>query len=120
LVTQGYTHKGQVIGAGIGPGGNAQGIGVDLYAPWGKAEMFIQRDVRDNDAYRDWALANLLEGERPCCHDVVYQYGGSGMLFVGDFDLGGELAVVREFQRYFYGLDYWNLHLGFSARWRLN
>jgi hypothetical protein len=42
------------------------------------------------------------------------------MLFVGDFDLGGELAVVREFQRYFYGLDYWNLHLGFSARWRLN
>lgn len=115
IVTQGYTQRGQIIGAGIGPGGNAQGLGVDLYAPWGRAQVLLQRDVRDNDAYYAWALANDMGS---CCHNVVYNYGANGMIFLGDFDLGGGFTVTREFQRYFYGLDLWNLNLSLSARWR--
>lgn len=117
IVTQGYTQKGQIIGAGIGPGGNAQGLAADYYAPWGHAQVLLQRDVKDNDAYYDWALANGFDS---CCHDVVYNYAGSAEAFVGDFDLGAGFIVTREFQRYFYGLDYWNLNLSFSARWHPN
>jgi hypothetical protein len=115
LVKQGYTQKGQIIGAGIGPGGNAQGIGLELYAPWGRWEAYLQREVKDNDAYYEWSTAN---GRGACCHDVMYHLGGQALFFVGDFDLGGGFVITREFQRYFYGLDLWNLNLSFSARWR--
>jgi len=114
IVTQGYTQRGQVIGAGIGPGGNAQGLGLDYYAPWGRWQLLLQRDVRDEDAYYTWAIANDVDS---CCHNVLYSLGLSGMKFVGDFDLGAGLIATREFNRYFYGLDLWNLNLSLSARW---
>jgi len=117
IVTQGYTQRGQVIGAGIGPAGNAQGIGADLYAPWGRAGLMVQRDVRDQDAYFDWALANNMGS---CCHNVLYHFGANGLIFKGDFDLGAGLMVTREFQRNFYGLDLWNVNLSLSARWHPN
>jgi len=117
IVTQGYTQKGQIIGAGIGPGGNAQGLGVDYYAPWGRWQLMLQRDVRDQDAYFEWESAN---GGDSCCHNVLYHLGANAMKFVGDFDLGAGFIVTREFQRYFYGLDLWNLNLSFSGRWRPN
>lgn len=117
IVTQGYTQRGQIIGAGIGPGGNAQGIAADLYAPWGRAQLSLQRDVRDQDAYFTWALAN---DRGSCCHNVLYSLGTNGLIFFGDFDLGAGMIVTREMNRYFYGLDYWNLNLSLSARWRPN
>ena len=115
LVRQGYTQKGQIIGAGIGPGGNAQGIGADLYAPWGRVGASLQRDVRDNDAYYEWSMES---GRGACCHDVLYHLDVDALFFVGDFDLGGGFIVTREFNRYFFGLDLWNLNLSLSARWR--
>jgi hypothetical protein len=115
IVTKGYTHKGQVIGAGVGPGGNSQHIGADLYAPWGRAGFYLQRDVHDNDAYYDWAAANNRDF---CCHDVSLRMGAHGLWFVDDFDLGGGLVATREYKRYFFGLDLWNLNVSLSARWR--
>jgi hypothetical protein len=117
IVTQGYTQKGQVIGAGIGPGGDAQHLGADLFAPWGRASVYVQRDVHDNDAYYDLALATGLEA---CCHNVSFHLGTQALLFVGDFDLGAGMIITREYNRYFFGLDYWNLNLSFSARWHPN
>jgi hypothetical protein len=114
IVTQGYTQDGQAIGAGIGPAGNALGVGADLYAPWGRAGLMVQRDVRDQDAYFDWALANDMGS---CCHNVLYHFGADGLWFKGDFDLGAGMIVTREFNRYFFGLDVWNLNLSLSARW---
>lgn len=115
LVTQGYTHNGQVIGAGIGPGGNAQHAGVDLYAPWGRAGVYLQRDVHDNDAYYAYAQANGLDF---CCHDVSLRFGSHALYFAGSFELGGGLDLTREFNRYFFGDEVWNLSLGLNARWR--
>jgi hypothetical protein len=115
IVTQGYTHRGQVIGAGIGPGGNSQYVGTTMFAPWGKAGVYLERQVRDNDAYYAWAAAN---NETICCNDVSFHLGTETLFFVGDFDLGGGFIVTREYNRYFYGLDLWNLNLSFSARWR--
>lgn len=45
---QGYTHRGQMLGASIGPGGDAQYIGVDYVAAWGAVGAFTER-VRRND-----------------------------------------------------------------------
>ena len=42
-ITQGYTNKGQYIGAGIGAGGNAQSVSYKLYYPKGYTEIAISR-----------------------------------------------------------------------------
>jgi hypothetical protein len=115
VVTQGYTHRGQIVGAGVGPGGNAQHIGADLYAPWGRWGIYLEREVHDNDAYYAWAAAN---DATYCCHDVSFHLAADALFFVGDFDVGGGFIATREFNRNFFGLDLWNLNLSVSARWR--
>lgn len=49
LITQGYTNRGQWLGAGIGTGGNSQYIGYTLYFPKGSANIFVQRRNPDLD-----------------------------------------------------------------------
>ena len=51
LVTQGYTHRGQMLGAGLGPGGASPYLGVDAYRPWGRLGGFVERYARNEDAY---------------------------------------------------------------------
>ncbi len=117
LVTQGYTQEGQVVGAGIGPGGGAQSLAADLFAPWGRAGLYVERQMRDNDAYYPWAVANVAN-EPFCCHDVSLSLGANALVFVGDFDLGAGFIATHEYHRYFYGRDLSNLNLSLSARWR--
>ena len=115
IVVQGYTNRGQVIGAGAGPGGNAQHLGADLYAPWGRAGLHVQRNAWDNDAYYVWAEAN--EPNFPENH-ISLQVGTHGLVFVDDLELGAGLALTRDLNRYFYWRDLWNLNVSVSARWR--
>ncbi len=49
IITQGYTNRGQILGAGIGTGGNSQYLGFTLYYPRGSAETYVQRINRNND-----------------------------------------------------------------------
>lgn len=49
LITQGYTNRGQWLGAGIGTGGNSQLIGYKLYYPKGCFQFYIQRRNPDLD-----------------------------------------------------------------------
>lgn len=51
IVRQGYTHLGQVLGAGIGPGSESQRIELTRLAEWGSAELAYTRIRWDNDAY---------------------------------------------------------------------
>ena len=115
IVTQGYTQRGQIIGAGIGPGGNAQALSLDLYVPWGRAGTWLERQVHDNDAYYEWAAANNAGF---CCHDVSFHWGTRALFFTGGWELGAGTIVTREMNRYFFGSDLWNLNLSLSARWR--
>ena len=48
-ITQGYTNKGQWLGAGTGTGGNSQYLGVKVYNPKGFFNFFIQRRNPDLD-----------------------------------------------------------------------
>lgn len=114
LVLQGYTHRGQVLGAPVGPGGNQQFLGVDLYDTWGRVGVFAQRRVHDNDAYYVWAEDN---GQRFDQHDVSLDVRAHGTLFVDDFELGGALTFTRQFNRYFFGPSVRNYNVQLSARW---
>ncbi len=53
IITQGYTHKGQYLGAGIGTGGNSQYLGFNLYYKRGFSTFFIHRRNPDLD-YTYW------------------------------------------------------------------
>jgi hypothetical protein len=81
-VPQGYTHRGQLIGAPIGPGGSGETIAVD-YMPRGwDVGVFAQRIRWDDDAY--WTQPS---GFSFFSHDVTVLAGLRGTARV----LGGEL-----------------------------
>jgi len=56
-IRQGYTNMGQVIGAGIGPGSNAQYLGINWFRGINRIGIFGERMVHNNDffyfAYED-------------------------------------------------------------------
>lgn len=49
IITQGYTNRGQWLGAGIGTGGNSQYLGATLYHKKGSVTLFAQRRNPDLD-----------------------------------------------------------------------
>lgn len=66
-ITQGYTNKGQWIGAGIGYGGNNQILGFSLYHRKGFINLFFQRGNPDlnyifSKAVNSSAKDNVLDG----------------------------------------------------------
>jgi hypothetical protein len=50
-VRQGYTNRGQIMGAAIGPGGKSQFLGVTGFFKKGKAGIFVQREVLKQHFY---------------------------------------------------------------------
>ncbi len=48
-VRHGYTHHGEVVGAGVGPGGNMQYVGVHWVKGFNKLGLFFERVVNNND-----------------------------------------------------------------------
>jgi hypothetical protein len=118
IVKQGYTHRGEVIGAAIGPGGNSQHIGADMYAPWGLVGAYLERNVRDNDAFQVWAVTNNTT-QKYWEHDVSLHLGLQAVLFPREgVRVGAGAVVSRELNRFFAGRDLWNLNVSLSAEWR--
>jgi len=52
-IRHGYTNQGQVIGAGIGPGGSIQTLGLNWYKGINKTGFALERIVHNNDFYYD-------------------------------------------------------------------
>lgn len=112
LVRAGYTERGQVIGAGVGPGGNAQRLTGDLFTTWGRIGGFVGRQVHDNDAF--YAVSPDFDR-----HWVELLGGVSALVFRGGVDVGGTLTVSRHLNRYYVlRNDATNLSLQLSVRWR--
>lgn len=51
LIRQGYTHRGQVLGAGIGPGSNLQSLDISWYKGLKHIGVQFERYVHNNDFY---------------------------------------------------------------------
>jgi hypothetical protein len=49
IITEGYTHKGQVLGAGVGPGNNLQSIDVSWVKGLKRIGLQIERVTHNND-----------------------------------------------------------------------
>ena len=113
---EGYTNRGQLIGAAIGPGSNSQYLGLDRYSSSGRWGVFLERVRYDDDDFytlvRGVPFAYLL-------HQVDLTLGVSALRFTGPLDVGLSLELTRELNRYFRDHnDVTNVKLGFSATWK--
>jgi hypothetical protein len=71
----GFSQKGQVIGAMIGPGSITQRVGLDFANPSGTLGLFAYRIKWDDDAYYTIPRPN---GNGLCKHDVSLALGARG------------------------------------------
>ncbi len=96
-VRQGYTHRGQLLGAAVGPGGDGQFIGVDALFPWGMAGAFVER-VRRNDSS---TAARQARFSFPYDHDTELTGGVRGMVLLGELVLEGSVGYGKRWSRDF-------------------
>lgn len=105
----GHTHRGQLLGAYIGPGSNAQYLAFDRLDPAWNWGAFVERVRRDDDTYFRSLAGNY--GFRG--HDVEWTVGvrGGGWLdapflerLIGPLAAGAEAGVSRRKNRNFVGL----------------
>lgn len=96
-VRQGYTNRGQLLGASIGPGADAQYVGVDWLDDWGHAGFFVER-VRRNDA-----SAAAIEARRgwPYRHDTTMTAGIRGAVRWRGIDFAAVAAYDHRYYRDF-------------------
>lgn len=50
VIRQGHTHRGQLLGAAIGPGSNSQSLDIISYQNWGRFGLFFRR-LADNNHF---------------------------------------------------------------------
>lgn len=114
IVQQGYTERGQLLGAGIGGGSDAQVLAVDRYDRGGRFGVFARRIRFDDDAYyRLFAPPELREG-----HEVELTAGVSAFRFFGGLAVGGEISFSRMLNRYYIvGNDVTNVAASISLKW---
>lgn len=77
IITQGYTNKGQWLGAGMGTGGNSQYLGAKLYTKKSSYLLFMQREntsldytwfVQDKEKDRERSISANLSAGVSCTH----------------------------------------------------
>jgi hypothetical protein len=116
---QGYTHRGRLLGAAIGPSANAQFLGVDLFTPSGRRGVFVERIRYDVDANREqWERRYGAAGA-----DVEWSIGIDQHLFLPRFDLGWSLTHSYRRNRHYLGLfaaePYFHTERNWSLRFDL-
>jgi len=89
---QGYTHRGQVLGAAIGPGSSTQFVALDRFWDAGsrQAGAFLSRTRWQNDAY-----FRAPTGLSVWAHDVSLVAGARGVWRADALELSGELLFER-------------------------
>lgn len=104
-VIQGFTHRGQVIGAGIGPGSNSQLIRVQYLNPDGLMGFSLNRVTHHNDRLYQLYQRGLLtrENEAREHHTVEFRFGVHLLRFLPARNL--EIAADLYFSR-FLNYDY--------------
>ncbi len=100
-VTQGYTNKGQYLGAGIGAGGNSQFVSYKLFYPKGSSELFIYRINPDlNYSYflapRDYSVAKPNDYVKASIRVIVNIGLSSQYYFSDSLSLNGAFIFSDE------------------------
>jgi hypothetical protein len=102
IVDHGYTHKGQLLGGAVGPGGNMQTLKLDYHDNWGMVGGLIRRHANNLDyLYHeawtdpDWTLSYDNRNRLP----VEITYGIDYEVIVSDFILSGEISLTHYLNR---------------------
>lgn len=122
-IPHGYTHKGQVLGAAIGPGSNSQYLGFNYLWDRHRVGFFTERVIYNNDLYyklfttsifRHWADLNFgISGEYSWNQlDFSYVLMASNVMNYKYI----ELTTRPGFQ--YIGKDLWNYHTVLTVRYR--
>ena len=102
--TNGYTHGGQMIGAGLGPQGDTQFAALDCFTGLGSFGFYLERVVRNERWFYDVVVP--AGGNR---HDLELTAGLRGALawreWDLEWDLGGSHRFAPNFERPQGGLD---------------
>ncbi|HEY6006523.1 MAG TPA: capsule assembly Wzi family protein, partial [Anaeromyxobacter sp.] len=85
----GYTNRGQLIGAWIGPGADSQTLALDVFHAGGRIGGYLER-VRRNDAYY-WEVIQPVQGN--WSHDAEITAGVRQALAVGPLEVTWEAAA---------------------------
>jgi hypothetical protein len=120
VVLQGYTQRGQVIGAGIGPGSDMQRLAGEWRDHNWNVGLFTERWRNDSDGfYRFYSPGGLIPGTFRN-HDVLMSVGATGGI---DRPRGRLQATLQHgIQRNRYairGNDVGNVHVDITAELRL-
>ena len=95
-VPQGYTHRGQVIGAAIGPGASSQWIAADYLRPEWRIGALAGRIRWENDVL---PLRGILPSFH--AHDVTVMAGLRGGGKIGPVDASAEVILARRYNYLF-------------------
>lgn len=110
-VPQGYTHRGQLLGAPIGPGSESQFIGTDVFWRHGRTAFSVERVRYDDDAY--YAVWAQIHG--PHGHDTELSWRLSHLIATPLFSVDAEVGYSVRHSRSLLGLHHSNMP-GFPYR----
>ncbi|HET7459877.1 MAG TPA: capsule assembly Wzi family protein [Longimicrobium sp.] len=97
-IPQGYTQRGQVLGAAIGPGASSQWLGADWLGGRARAGLFLGRVRWADDAYMDTPDSKI---RRYRGHEVTVFGGARAGTVAGGFELTGEWTVGKRYNYLF-------------------
>ncbi|HUF51507.1 MAG TPA: hypothetical protein VMN60_11765 [Longimicrobiales bacterium] len=110
-VPQGHTHRGQLLGAPIGPGSESQFMGTDVFWRHGRSSLSVERVRYDDDAYYAvWAQTHGPHG-----HDTEMSFRAAHLFAMPLFSVEAELGYSFRYNRSLLGLHHSN-HPGFPYR----
>lgn len=123
VIRHGYTHKGQILGSGVGPGGSSQFLNIAIMNGRQKLGVFVERQVHNNDYYYSVFTTTFQR------HWVDLAGGADLMLSWRALSLFAEARFVRAYNyqyqeasipgvRYI-GVDRTSVFTSGGLRWRL-
>ncbi|MEM6644243.1 MAG: hypothetical protein AAF616_14785 [Bacteroidota bacterium] len=106
---QGYTNNGQLVGAGIGSGGNSDHLWIKIDNKRDQQIAFLAQRIENN---RDYFVVQIQDAGQ---HDIEYAFGTSFIKKLDRINLSGELSVSHNFNRYYIDKDATNIAILIGA-----
>lgn len=97
-IRHGYTNNGEVLGAGIGPGGNLQSLSVDWLKGMNRIGLQLERYVHNNDLYY-YIFHDSSDYSR---HWVDMSVGTSGEWNYKNFIFNAKISAIKSFDYQWY------------------
>ena len=113
-VLDGYTNKGQVLGAGIGPGSNLQTLDVSWVKGLKRIGSQLERKVNDNDLFYEFAFASADRRQYINRHWVDLAIGSTFSWNFKRFVANAQLTYIKSLNYQYQWQDsnppgdYWN------------